>query len=78
MRRLAEQLIVPKSRGAVQELRGWACDGRAPQNVVKGWGDTPGTKGVEQDFRLVHALVAVVLVHAANVTAGMMESAAAA
>ena len=64
MRRLAEQLIVPKSGGTLKQLLGGDSHARIPEDVVESEGDAPGAEGVEQDFGQVFALVAVVLVPA--------------
>jgi hypothetical protein len=68
MRRLAEQLIMPKSGGTLKQLLGGGSHARIPEDVVESGGDAPGAECVEEDFGQVFALVAVVLVpaHAAG------------
>ena len=61
-RRFAEELVVPESHGAAQQLAGRHHKRRVPQQIVESRRDPPGPEGVEQHGIRVGRLVRVILV----------------
>ncbi len=49
MRRFAEQLVVPKSDGPIQQLASRNGDGWVPEQIVKRLTNSPGTQRMKQD-----------------------------
>jgi hypothetical protein len=60
--RLAEKLVVPETDGTSEQLTGWTCNFRMPEEVVKTFTQTPGAQCVKEYGIRLSGLIGVVFV----------------
>ena len=62
VRGLTEQLVMPKTGGATEQLRRGNCECRIPQQIVETWSDSPRAQGMEQNVIVGCRLVGVIFI----------------